>query len=235
MYLTAFSSPGQLADPRSSSFRDFRSILTFALLQESHTHESHPIHCGVGALCRHLISMFLRLVLKYPVLGLFFALAVEAWIAVPGELLVAIATTRRTRTRDSWLILLMAGIGGMVLNDLVLYLLSQAVQDAAIHLVGRRPALIHLDGWMVTGVTFLPSVRSTAFVVYGLQGVGLTHFLQIALLSSGLWVLAYIVLGSAIRIRLIRMLLRYNRHRRLFAIAEVVLTIAGIAVLFPIW
>lgn len=179
--------------------------------------------------------MFLRLVLKYPVLGLFFALAVEAWIAVPGEVLVAIATTRRTRTRDSVLILLMAGIGGMVLNDLVLYLLSQAVQDVAIHLVGRRPALIHLDGWMVTGVTFLPSVRSTAFVVYGLQGVGLTHFLQIALLSSGLWVLAYIVLGSAIRIRLIRMLLRYNRHRRLFAIAEVVLTIAGIAVLFPIW
>lgn len=174
----------------------------------------------------------LRLIRKHPVAGLLLGLSLEAWLAVPGEALIAIAAGAVVGRARGWLRMMASGLGGMLLNDLALYGLSRIGRGVLVHWIGLHRPHVHLSAVLVVGAKFLPPLRSAAYLVYGLQGVSLEHFLLVSCFSSLAWIGLYTLLGRRFWRGILGGLDRAERHGRWLSLAEVALTLAVVAVIW---
>ncbi|HVA63235.1 MAG TPA: hypothetical protein VNF74_05890 [Terriglobales bacterium] len=174
----------------------------------------------------------LRLIRNHPLAGLVLALSLEAWLAVPGEAMIALAaSTLVNELVGVYRLLRMAvgGVAGMLVNDLVLFGLSRIGRGMLTHWIGHHALHFHLSSGLVLGAKFLPPLRSAAYVVYGLQGAPLSRFLEVSLLSSLLWVVLYLALGFSFRGHIGRLMERAERRRGWLTAAELALTLAVVA------
>lgn len=177
--------------------------------------------------------MFLRLIRKHPIIGLLVGLTVEAWIAVPGEALIATAAARTLLAARTLWRLTVAGISGMLVNDLALFGLSRVANDAARHWLARAHihARLHLSGVELLAAKFIPPLRTPAFMVYGFQGTHLADFLLVSAATSLCWVYAYALLGHLCRDRILGFLHIFDSRGRLTWAVEAGLTVASFALL----
>lgn len=177
--------------------------------------------------------MFLRMIQKWPILGLLFALSMEAWIPVPGEALIAAAASRALRSMAGLARVAIVALAGMMANDLVLYGISRMARGVALHFIHHNLLRVHLNVTEMLVAKFLPPVRSTAFVLYGFQGTDLRHFLITSLLTSVVWIGIYALVGTRFRSTISRLfhVVEGTRGRWITAV-EIVLTVASIALIF---
>lgn len=183
--------------------------------------------------------MFLRLLRKNALVALICGLAVEAWIALPGEALIATAAaqwlSRSANDLWAWLELAAAAVGGMLVNDLALYSLSRVARGVASQFIHLPHAHFHLSGLDLVAAKFIPPLRSAAFVLYGFQGAHLQHLLVVSLGSSLLWVCGYALLGRTYQGRILGLLHRLEQRNRWVTAAEIAMTIAGLAlIVYPL-
>lgn len=177
--------------------------------------------------------MFLRIIQRWPILGLLFALSIEAWIPVPGEALIAAAASRALRNAAGLLRVALIALAGMMANDLVLYGISRMARGLALHFIHHNLLRVHLNVTEMLVAKFLPPVRSTAFVLYGFQGTGLHQFVLTSLLTSVVWIGLYALLGNQFRASFSRLFhMVEGRHGRWITAVEIVLTVASIALIF---
>lgn len=187
------------------------------------------------AACKKLVqrsSKLLRLLRKHPVVGLLLALSLEAWLAVPGEALIAIAASSIVGKTASFLRMAGAGLGGMLINDLALFGLSRIGRGVLVHWIGMHHMHFHLSPPLVMGAKFLPPLRSAAYLIYGLQGVALSRFFWVSLLSSLIWVGLYALVGKGFHRGIQRSMERAERHGRWMSLVEVGLTVAVVAAIW---
>ncbi|MGH9488463.1 MAG: DedA family protein [Terriglobales bacterium] len=170
----------------------------------------------------------LRFIRQHPVLGLILALSVEAWLALPGEAMIALAASTVGQVYGLARMAL-AGVAGMLLNDLVLFAISRAGRDVLIHWIGPHHLHFHLSPEMVLGAKFLPPLRSAAYVIYGFQGTSLGRFIEVSLVSSLVWVGLYLLVGRGLRQKISRGMQWLEGGGRWVTVAEVALTLALIA------
>jgi membrane protein DedA with SNARE-associated domain len=162
------------------------------------------------------------------VYGLIAGLMVEAWIAIPGEALIAVAAARVVRR--AWAVLQVAGAGvaGMLVNDVALFAVSRVARGFA-HRVAHAPGWhLHLNALEVLAAKFFPPLRSAAFVLYGIQGTQFSHFLWVSLLTSAAWIAVYILLGHVFRGRILQGLHLLDSRGKLATFAEFALTVATV-------
>lgn len=176
--------------------------------------------------------MFLRMIQRWPIVGLLFALSIEAWIPVPGEALIAAAASRALRSLTGLLRVAMIALAGMMVNDLVLYAISRLARGLALRFIHHNLLRVHLNATEMLVAKFLPPVRSTAFVLYGFQGTGLHQFLLTSMLTSMIWIGIYALVGNQFRASISRLfqVVEGNRGRWITA-AEIVLTVASLALI----
>ena len=170
----------------------------------------------------------LRFIRQNPLFGLLFALSMEAWLGTPGEAMIAVAASTAAQVYGLVRIAI-GGIVGMLLNDLILFSLSQAGRDVLTHWLGGHGFHFHLSSEMVLGAKFFPPLRSAAYVIYGMQGATLWHFIAISLLSSLAWVGLYMVLGRGFRGSIGRFMHWAEGGGRWLTCAEFALTLGVIA------
>lgn len=176
--------------------------------------------------------MFFRLIQKWPLLGLLFALSIEAWIPTPGEALIAAAASRALRKLMSMARVMVTALAGMLINDLVLYTISRMARGLAMHFIHHHLLRLHLTTAELLVAKFLPPVRSTAFVLYGFQGVPLERFILTSLFTSLVWVVAYALLGTHFRARISRLFrVLEGKRGHWFAAAEIVLTVVTVVLI----
>lgn len=177
--------------------------------------------------------MFLRMIQKWPILGLLFALSIEAWIPVPGEALIAAAASRALRSLAGLLRVALISLAGMLLNDLALYGISRMARGLALHFIHHNLLRVHLNVTEMLVAKFLPPVRSTAFVVYGFQGTDLRQFILTSLLTSVVWIGIYALVGNQFRSSISRLfhVVEGKRGHWITAV-EIVLTVASILIIF---
>lgn len=176
--------------------------------------------------------MFLRMIQKWPMLGLLFALSIEAWIPVPGEALIAAAASRALRSAAGMLRVSAVALAGMMVNDLVLYGISRMARGVALHFIHHHLLHLHLNTMEMLVAKFLPPVRSTAFVLYGFQGIGLQQFLLTSLLTSLVWIGIYALVGTHFRATISRLFHVVEGSRgRWITIAEIALTVASLVMI----
>lgn len=179
--------------------------------------------------------MFLRLLRKNALIGLICGLAIEAWIALPGEVLIATAAaqwlSRGASELWSWLEVGAAAVAGMLINDLALYSLSRVARGVALQFIHLPHPHFHLSGLDLMVAKFIPPLRSAAFVLYGFQGGHLEHLLYVSLISSVFWVGGYALLGKKFRGRILRLLARLESRNRWTTAAEIALTLASLALI----
>lgn len=183
--------------------------------------------------------MFLRLLRKNALIALVCGLAIEAWIAIPGEAIIAASASRWITQAGNdvlgWVELAAAAIGGMLVNDLALFSLSKVARVVAAQFVHLPHAHFHLTGLELLAAKFIPPLRSAAFVLYGFQGAHLSRCLTFSLAGSLVWVLGYALLGHRFRGHISRFIQRLERRGRWVAAAEVVLTVASVLlVVYPL-
>ncbi|MGH9474911.1 MAG: DedA family protein [Terriglobales bacterium] len=170
----------------------------------------------------------LRFIRQHPILGLVAALSVEAWLGLPGEAMIALAAS--TLSQAYGLVrMALAGVAGMLINDLVLFALSRAGRDVLIHWIGLRPWHWHLSPEMMLGAKFLPPLRSAAYVIYGFQGTSLGRFIEVSLLSSLIWVGIYLLVGRGFRHKISRAMSWLEGGGRWMTVAEIALTLTVVA------
>jgi membrane protein DedA with SNARE-associated domain len=171
----------------------------------------------------------LRFIRQNPLLGLLLALSMEAWLGLPGEAMIAVAASTVAQAYGL-LRIAVGGVVGMLLNDLILFTLSQAGRDVLTHWLGTHGLHWHLSSEMVLGAKFLPPLRSAAYVLYGMQGATFWHFVAISLLSSIAWVSLYLLLGSSFRERIGGFMHWAEGGGRWMTMAEVALTLSVVAI-----
>ena len=154
------------------------------------------------------------------------ALSIEAWIAVPGEALIALAASSLVTRTVSLVRMAAGGIAGMLVNDFVLFGLSRVGRGVIVHWIGVHRLHFHLSAEIMLGAKFLPPLRSAAYVIYGLQGTPFSRFLWVSLLSSLLWVGVYTILGQSLKDRIVGWMDHAERRRGWMTAAEVGLTLA---------
>lgn len=170
----------------------------------------------------------LRFIRQHPVVGLILALSVEAWLALPGEAMIALAAS--TIGEAYGLVrMAIAGVVGMLVNDLILYLVSQAGRDVLVHWIGLHQLHFHLSPELVLGAKFLPPLRSAAYVIYGFQGTPIGRFIVVSLLSSLVWVGLYLLLGRGFREKISGAMHWLEGGGRWVTVAEVAFTLALVA------
>jgi len=175
----------------------------------------------------------LRLIREHPVLGLVCALSLEAWIAVPGEAMIALAATAIAGEIFGWLRLAVSGIAGMLVNDLALFGLSRVGRGVLAQWIGVHALHFRLSADMVLGAKFIPPLRSAAYMIYGLQGAPFSRFLVVSLVSSAIWVCVYALAGRRFRGVISRAMDGAERRGgRWLTVAEVGLTIGAIAAIW---
>lgn len=176
--------------------------------------------------------MFIRLLRKNAIVALVCGLAIEAWIAIPGEALIAAAAARwlsqAANEFQAWLEVAVAAMAGMLVNDLALFSLSRVARGVATQFVHLPHTHWHLSGLELIAAKFIPPLRSAAFVLYGFQGGHFSHFLVASLLSSLLWVVGYALLGRRFRGGILRLLQRIETRNRWATTAEIVLSFGGL-------
>lgn len=170
----------------------------------------------------------LRFIRHNPLFGLMLALSVEAWLGLPGEAMIAVAASAVAHVYGLVRVAI-GGVVGMLLNDLALFVLSQAGRDVLASWLGTHGMHFHLSSGMVLGAKFLPPLRSAAYVIYGLQGTSLWHFMAVSLLSSTCWVVLYLFVGRGFRARIGRFLHWAEGGGRWMTFAEVALTFSVVA------
>ncbi len=163
----------------------------------------------------------------------------EAWIAIPGEALIAATAARvfeRTASQVwSWIEVSVVAIGAMLINDLTLFSLSRVARDVAAQFIHLPRAHFHLSGVDVMLAKFVPPLRSAAFVLYGFEGTRLWHFFYVSILSSVIWVLGWVLLGKAFRQPISRFLRKLDGGNRWIGALEIVLTLASILlIVYPL-
>jgi membrane protein DedA with SNARE-associated domain len=175
--------------------------------------------------------VLLKLIRKHPYYGLVAGLMIEAWIAIPGEALIAIAAARALRRAWAGLQLAGAAVAGMLVNDLALYGVSRLARGMA-HRLAHHPG-VHwkLNGFEVLGAKFLPPLRSAAFVIYGFQGTALGHFLVVSVLTSLAWVGVYMLLGRLFHGHILQALHLVDSRGRLAAVVEFALTVLTVLII----
>ncbi|MGH9395021.1 MAG: DedA family protein [Terriglobales bacterium] len=171
----------------------------------------------------------LRLIREHPIAGLVVALSLEAWLAVPGEAMIALAASAVAGEVMGWVRVAVGGLAGMVANDLALFGLSRIGRGVLVQWIGLHALHFHLSADLVLGAKFIPPLRSAAYMIYGLQGAPLSRFLWVSLLSSAMWVAAYTLLGRRCHGPIARLMDRAERGGRWLSWAEVGLTLAAIA------
>lgn len=172
----------------------------------------------------------LRTIRRHPIAGLILALSLEAWLAIPGEAMIAVAASTLATRACGVVRMALGGMTGMLVNDLVLFGLSRLGRGVLVGWLGVHGGLHwHLSAQEVMGAKFLPPLRSAACVIYGLQGVPLSHFLEVSLLSSALWITLYALLGKNFRHGIAWAMERLERRGRWTTFAEIALTLATIA------
>ncbi|MGH9466801.1 MAG: DedA family protein [Terriglobales bacterium] len=155
----------------------------------------------------------------------------EAWLALPGEAMIALAAS--TMGEAYGLVrMAVAGVAGMLVNDFILFLLSRAGRDVLVHWIGLHHLHFHLSSGAVLGAQFFPPLRSAAYVIYGLQGASLQHFLTVAAISSFCWVGLYLLVGHGFRRKIARMMHWLEARGKWATAAEVVLTLALVAAIW---
>jgi membrane protein DedA with SNARE-associated domain len=172
--------------------------------------------------------MFVRLLRKRPLVGLILGLSVEAWIPIPGELLIASAAAQAMSGLRSLARLVGAGLTGMVINDLSLYTLSAFAHDFSRGWISRAHLHlhhVHINWLELLAAKFLPPVRSATLVVYGFQGTHIGRFLAFSVLTSLCWVGAYAVLGRLFKGKIVSGLKRLDSGGRLLTVLEVAVTV----------
>ncbi len=163
----------------------------------------------------------------------------EAWIAIPGEALIAATAARvfeRTASQVwSWIEVSVVAIGAMLINDLTLFSLSRVARDVAARFIHVPRAHFHLSGVDVMLAKFVPPLRSAAFVLYGFEGTRLGHFFYVSILSSVIWVLGWVLLGKAFRQPISRFLRKLDGGNRWIGALETVLTLVSILlIVYPL-
>lgn len=128
--------------------------------------------------------------------------------------------------------LVVCGVAGMVVNDLVLFGLSRLGRGVLVDWIGIHRLHFHLTSPMVLGANFLPPLRSAAYVMYGLQGATLERFLRVSLLSSLLWVGLYVLIGHNFRHRISSVMDRLDRGGHWMTAVEVLLAVGVIATIW---
>ena len=118
---------------------------------------------------------------------------------------------------------------GMLINDLALFGLSRVGRGVLVGWLGVHGWHWHLSAQVVMGAKFLPPLRSAAYIIYGLQGVPLSRFLEVSLLSSAVWIAVYALLGKNFRHGIGRVMERLERRGRWTTFAEISLTAVAIA------
>src|SRR6185312_8917188 len=174
-------------------------------------------------------SALLRLIRKHPVAGLLLALSLEAWLAIPGEAMIAVAASTIVTRACSLLRLAAGGVTGMLVNDLVLFGLSRVGRGVMAQWIHAHALHFHLSAQLVVGAKFLPPLRSAAYLVYGLQGAPFGRFLEVSLLSSVLWVAGYAILGRCFHGSIGRFMRGAEHHRGWMSLVELGLTVGMIA------
>lgn len=175
----------------------------------------------------------LRLIREHPVLGLVCALSLEAWIAVPGEAMIALAATTIAGEVFGWLRLAISGIAGMLINDLALFGLSRVGRGVLAQWIGVHALHFRLSADMVLGAKFIPPLRSAAYMIYGLQGAPFSRFLVVSLASSAIWVCFYALAGRRFRGVIERLMNRAERFGgRWLTWTEVGLAVGAIAAIW---
>lgn len=170
----------------------------------------------------------LRFIRQHPILGLILALSVEAWLGLPGEAMIALAASTVGQAYGLARMAL-AGVAGMLINDLALFALSRAGRDLLIHWIGLHPWHWHLSAEMMLGAKFLPPLRSAAYVIYGFQGTSLGRFTEVSVLSSVVWVGLYLLVGRGFRHKIARGMRWLEGGGRWVTAAEILLTLAVVA------
>jgi membrane protein DedA with SNARE-associated domain len=160
------------------------------------------------------------------------ALSIEAWIAVPGEALIALAASSLVSRAVSLARMAVGGIAGMLVNDFVLFGLSRVGRGVVVHWIGLHKLHFHLSAEVMLGAKFLPPLRSAAYVIYGLQGTPFSRFLWVSVLSSLLWVSVYALVGQGLRGRIGGWMDRLERRGGWMPALEVGLTLAAVAARF---
>ncbi|MGH9481447.1 MAG: DedA family protein [Terriglobales bacterium] len=168
----------------------------------------------------------LRFIRQYPVAGLLLALSVESWLALPGEAMIALAGSAVAGELYAWLRLLVGGVAGIVLNDLVLFSISRIGRGFLRHWLHFRAPHLHLSPVLMLGAKFLPPLRSAAYLIYGLQGTPLYRFLGVSLLSSLIWVCVYLAAGRGLRRSIGELMDKAEAGGRWLTVAEIGLTLA---------
>lgn len=180
--------------------------------------------------------MVTRLLRKNALLALLCGLLIEAWIAIPGEALIAASAARLFERSASqiwnWLEITAVAIGAMLINDLALFSLSRAARDIATQFIHLPRAHFHLSGVEVMLAKFVPPLRSAAMVFYGFEGTRFGHFFFVSLVGSVIWVLAWALLGKTFRQPILKFLNRLDGGKRWVTVLEIVLTFAGVLLLF---
>jgi len=165
-------------------------------------------------------------------LGLLFALSIEAWIPVPGEALIAAAASRALRSAFGLLRVATVALAGMMINDFVLYGISRMARGLALQFLHHDLLRVHLNSMELLVAKFLPPVRSTAFLLYGFQGTPVHQFLLTSLLTSLVWICIYVLVGNRFRSSISRLFhVVEGRRGRWITVAEIVLTVASVAMI----
>jgi membrane protein DedA with SNARE-associated domain len=174
----------------------------------------------------------LRFIRRHPFAGLLLALSIEAWIAVPGEALIALAASSLVSRGLSLARMAAGGIAGMLINDFVLFGLSRAGRGVVVRWIGVHGLHFHLSAEIMLAAKFIPPLRSAAYVIYGLQGTPFSRFLWVSLVSSLLWVTVYALIGQSLKHRIGSWMNRLESRSRWITAAEIGLTLAAAAALF---
>lgn len=170
----------------------------------------------------------LRTIRKHPIAGLILALSLEAWLAIPGEAMIAVAASTLSRAYDVVRVAV-GGVTGMLINDLVLFGLSRVGRGVLVGWLGMHGLHWHLSAQEVMGAKFLPPLRSAAYLIYGLQGVPLSRFLEVSILSSLVWIIIYALLGRNFNHGIGWVMEKLEVRGRWTTVAEITLTVALIA------
>jgi membrane protein DedA with SNARE-associated domain len=127
----------------------------------------------------------------------------------------------------------LGGLTGMLINDLVLFGISRIGRDVVVNWIGAHSLLHwHLSAEAVMGAKFLPPLRSAAYLIYGLQGVPLTRFLEVSLLSSTVWIIIYALLGHNFKHGIGWFMEKLEVRGRWTTAAEIALTVGVIALVW---
>ena len=113
----------------------------------------------------------LRFIRQNPILGLLLALSMEAWLGLPGEAMIAVAASTVAQAYGL-LRIAVGGVVGMLLNDLILFTLSQAGREGRTHGCGMFGLHWHLSSEMVLGAKFLPPQVKVGDRVFFRDGAG---------------------------------------------------------------